>query len=142
METKDFWAVLIICLVVSGIVAFGTVKLTGDVIKVSKQKTGTEIYTKTEIDTKIKQSFSSCSPSEGFGSGESGIQVCKREQKTCLFGTNFARLINETSSNIVPLHFKMLNCSQTQEDLYENDWDYLPSNMKIDVDPSWICCKV
>ncbi len=50
METKDFWMVLIICLIVSGIVVFGTVKLTGDVIKVSSAKKGTEVYTKQEVD--------------------------------------------------------------------------------------------
>ncbi len=65
METKDFWMVLIICLIVSGIVAFGTVKLTGDVIKVSAAKKGTEVYTKSEVDGSLSKLDSQIRYGEG-----------------------------------------------------------------------------
>jgi len=139
MNKKDWIYAIIAMIVIVLLVYFIAPKITGNIVKVptSVATTQTDIYTKAEVDTKIKQVFASCSPSSSLSSDKTGIQTCSKEGKTCLMGTNFARVINTTSGTVMPLHFNVLNCSEKQN-LYS---DPLPSDLKLDVDPSWICCK-
>ena len=131
MEKGQLIMIVFVALVVAFLASFTTVSITG------KAANAPRYYTAQEVNARILQAFSSCAPAQSFSLEETGIQVCKRENKVCLIGENYARILNTTSNVIMPLHHLTLSCDKTQK-IYT---DELPADLKMDVDQSWICCK-
>ena len=53
MDSKDWTSIVVVMVIVAVVVGFVSSSLTGNIIKVQKVTTGTDIYTKTEIDSKL-----------------------------------------------------------------------------------------
>ena len=133
MEKGQLGMIIGVALAVAFLASLTTVSITGNTVRVGRNT----VYTTQEVDARISQAFASCAPSSSFSSAETGNQVCKRENKVCLIGENYARMLNTTSNTIMPLHHIILDCGKTQE-YYP---DTLPADLKMDIDPSWICCR-
>lgn len=122
-----------VALAVAFLASLTTVSITGNTVRVGRSA----VYTVQEVDAKIRTAFASCAPAESFSYEETGVQVCSKLNKVCLIGENYARILNTTSNTIMPLHHLTIACTRNQN--YYTDT--LPADLKLDVDPSWICCS-
>ncbi len=143
----SFLTVVVVALIVAVIASLITATITGNVIKVKEEKKGTEIYTKEEIDTKLKDitinqgttnqgvldMMNKCSiVAVASGGSDSTIlkscsETCKYYQETCVL----ASIKGNNISNGNLISTGLFDCSR--------DYDSIWRGRRISLD--CVCCS-
>ncbi|MBS3100050.1 hypothetical protein J4463_02440 [Candidatus Pacearchaeota archaeon] len=126
MKSKEWVGVIAVVVIIAVVMSLITAGITGDVIRVKKATTGAYVYTKADIDAKLRDisGFPKNCNGNSFVSvaAQNGTAYCRENlHNKCLISEVTLTLVNSTAEQLMYVEHHYIPCNNNFEDYIDDD---------------------